>query len=157
MHDGVQHIAGIGRTVFAAYHQLHPIGIGKVGNLLAFGDNGLVDLLLLIGENRLHAATGTDDVERAGVAQNFHGLGNDGGGVDFVHVQLLSVGGQAVFDFGVGVANHQGSGVLLLVVGIRIDEHGTGQRNQENEEAELLQVSEQLKLFHLRAFSFLPV
>lgn len=67
----------------------------------------------------------------------------------------LPVRGVAVRDAVVGIADNDRCSVLLPTVCIQVDGGRTCQRHQKDQQAETLQIAQDLKLFHLRCLAFL--
>ena len=153
--DGIQHIAGITRALLSIHHKAHLVGIREIGHLFALLQQCLVDGLLIFRDYRGHRDVGTDGAQPPGSTQCIHGLRDDGGGVNLVDVQLAAVRGVAVRDAVVGIADNDRCSVLLPTVCIQVDGGRTCQRHQKDQQAETLQIAQDLKLFHLRCLAFL--
>ena len=153
--DGIQHIAGITRALLSIHHKAHLVGIREIGHLFALLQQCLVDGLLIFRDHRGHRDVGTDGAQPPGSTQCIHGLRDDGGGVNLVDVQFAAVRGVAVRDAVVGIADNDRCSVLLPTVCIQVDGGRTCQRHQKDQQAETLQIAQDLKLFHLRCLAFL--
>ena len=141
LQDGVQHVAGIIGTLLAADHQTDTVGVRKIGDLFTLFDQGVVDSLLIIRDDRGDGDIGADVAQLAGSTQSVHGLRDDGRRIDLVDIQLGAVRSIAVGHAAVGILDHNRGGVCLLAVGVQVDQQGAGQRQQENQKTETLQIA----------------
>ena len=121
--NGIQHPAGVARTQAAVHHQRHLVFVREVGRLFPLVDESFLQGLLVVRDQLFHRAVGAHKVDAALQPKALHGLRDDLGRIDLVHVHGGAVRGKAVLDAVVQVLDVHTGGVGLVVLAVPVHHH----------------------------------
>ena len=158
LHDGVENIACVRFAVLAVNDKIYLVGVGEVCDLLALVKQRLIYLLLLLGYHLVNAAARADDIERTVISEIIHRLRNDSRGIYLTDIELCSARSIAVGYLGIRISDDNRRCITQLLVGIDIGCSRAEQCDKKYQDSEALQISQDLKFFHLSflSFFFLP-
>ena len=151
--DGIQHPAGVARTQAAVHHQRHLVFVREVGRLFPLVDESFLQGLLVVRDQLFHRAVGAHKVDAALQPKALHGLRDDLGRIDLVHVHGGAVRGKAILDAVVQVLDVHTGGVGLVVLAVPVHHHCARHGHGQHQCKEPPEVAQDIKLFQ-RCSSF---